>query len=140
MDNMKAVYKVIGIWGDQGIHETELGTYYDLYTAETRVDTWQYDPTYKYTAFSEVRIVKHTSKIVSVARDQDIPPTTPDYERQGIRVAPKSDYEELQETVRNLEDRQVGLRNDLMLDTNYIYEQIADLRDELAELRREIEK
>ena len=134
---MKTEYKVIGIWGDQGIHETELGTYDDLYTAETRVDTWLDDPIYKYSTFSEVRIVKNTSKIVSVARDQFV--TTPDYERQGVRSV-SADYEELRESIRQLEDRHVWLQKDLMLDINHVFEQIADLRDEVADLRKEIER
>ena len=126
---MKTEYKVIGIWGDQGIHETELGTYDDLYTAETRVDTWLDDPIYKYSTFSEVRIVKNTSKIVSVARDQFV--TTPDYERQGVRSV-SADYEELRETVRNLEDRHVGLRHELSEDIDYVYDHITELREEVA--------
>ena len=128
---MKTEYRVIGIWGAQN-HTTVLGTYDDLYTAETRVDTWPDDPIYKYSAFHEVRIEKHTSNIVSVARDQTSSPT-PDYERQGVQVRDTfQPFDDLQETVRNLEDRHVGLRHELGEDIDYVYDHITELREEVA--------
>ena len=137
---MKTEYKVIGIWGAQR-YETEIGTYDDLYAAETRVDTWSDDPNYKYSTFHEVRIEKHTSNIVSVARDQTSSPT-PDYERVGVKEQvrdPFQPFDGLQETVRDLEDRHVGLRHELGGDIDHVYEHINELREQVEALRREME-
>jgi predicted nucleic acid-binding Zn-ribbon protein len=125
---MNTEYRVIGTWGAQR-YETVIGTYDDLYAAETRVDTWQDDPTYKYSTFLEVRIEKHTSKIVSVARDQTSSPT-PDYERTGVRDTFQP-FDDLQEQVRNLEDRHVGLRHELGTDIDHVYEHITELREQV---------
>ncbi len=134
---MKTEYRVIGTWGAQR-YETVLGTYNDLYAAETRVNTWQDDPTYKYSTFLEVRIEKHTAHIVSIARDQTSSPT-PDYERQGVQVRdPFQPFGDLQEQVDLLEDRHVGLRHELGADIDHVYEHINELREQVEALRREI--
>ena len=130
---MKTEYRVIGTWGAQR-YETVIGTYDDLYTAETRVDTWQDDPTYKYSTFIDVRIEKHTSKIVSIARDQSWSPT-PDYERVGLKEQVRDPFQpfgDLQEQVEHLEDRHVGLRHELGTDIDHVYEHITELREQLA--------
>ena len=41
-------------------------------------------------------------------------------------------FDDLQETVRNLEDRHVGLRHALSEDIDYVYDHITELRDELS--------
>ena len=179
-------FKVIGTWGDQGIHEHVLGTFDTLKDAMNRVDTWQDDPIYKYSAFVTIEVVKVTESTVWFAKDQSeqdnnlsessrLSPSAaadPDYERVGVppstgrfegirtqeispafagtrkRTQPQPDeqvrdtfqpFDDLQETVWNLEDRHVGLRAELGADIDHVYEHIDELREQLSSATAEID-
>ena len=139
MNNIETKYVVIGTWGAKN-HETELGTYETLTEAETRADTLSEDKIYEYSHFHEVRIEKHSSIIVH--RVKDIPnPSSPDYERQGVKESFQVS-ENLQEQINRLEDRHVGLRHECHADIDHAYEKIETLQDEVAEgfeeLRRDV--
>ena len=139
MNNIETKYVVIGTWGAKN-HETELGTYETLTEAETRADTLSEDKIYEYSHFHEVRIEKHSSIIVH--RVKDIPnPSSPDYERQGV-IESFGVSDDLHEWIRQLEDRHVGLRHDLMSDMDFLHEKFETLRNdvnkELKELRVDV--
>lgn len=125
-EDLQVQYKVIGISGAPRNTHT-LGTYECIRDAQERVKSWRGDADFKYTAFDEVKIVKHSQVTVqtTVERKQH----APDYERQGVQTQ-TADFLELQDTVRHLEDRHVGLRHELL-------SEIEDLQDDIEELREE---
>jgi hypothetical protein len=129
---------------------TTIGTYDCITAAEERVETWQNDSN-KYPYVDELKIVKHSQVTVQTSTRSSSTPSTPvDYERQG--VAPKAvevvdpkDFREMVETLRNLEDRFVGLRNDVMLDLGdvmldleAVQEDVDDLKDDAMATESEI--
>ena len=151
-------FKVIGTWGAQK-YTTVLGTFDTLQEAMNRVDNWQDAPEVKGMHIDLIEVVKHTQSTVWFAKDQsgqdnhlsessNTSPSAaadPDYERvgippstgrfAGIRSGDKTDYfqpfDDLQETVRNLEDRHVGMRHDTQAELDVVFEAIGTLRDDV---------
>jgi hypothetical protein len=124
---------------------TTIGTYDCITAAEERVETWQNDSN-KYPYVDELKIVKHSQVTVQTSTRSSSTPSTPvDYERQG--VAPKAvevvdpkDFREMVETLRNLEDRFVGLRNDVMLDIEAVQDDVDTLKDDAMATEAQISR
>jgi hypothetical protein len=93
--------------------------------------------------YTSIEIVKVSEERVDIF-DKPTPKLfAPDSERQG--VAPKAvevvdpkDFREMVEILRNLEDRFVGLRNDVMLDLEAVQEDVDDLKDDAMATESEI--
>ena len=127
-EDLQVQFKVIGTFGAPGHTSLTLGTYNCIREARIMVDTWKDDPQYKYAMFDELKIVKHSQ--VTLQTSKQTLATQVDYERQGVQTQ-TADFLELQDTVRHLEDRHVGLRHDVLSD-------MEDLQDDIEELREEV--
>lgn len=128
---MSTSYKVVGTWGAQK-YTTALGEFATLDEAMDRVDRWQDAPEVQgmHTDFIEVIRVTHTT-----VYSANTAPSDCGEDEDGGETQNKDVIDALQKTVWKLEDRHVGLRNDVMLDIDHVYEKIAELRDEMESLR-----
>ena len=147
----KTVFKVIGTWGAQK-YTTELGTFDTLQDAMNRVDNYHEAPDAYGLHMDHIEVVKCSESMVWFAKDLEVDePNYPelsrlspsaaadlqdyvDYERQGVkeqRRDPFQPFDDLQEAMRNLEDRHVGLRHELGTDLDHVYEHIDELREQV---------
>ena len=126
---MSTSYKVVGTWGAQK-HPTELGEFATVDEAMDRVDRWQGAPEVRgmHIDFIEVIRVTHTTVYSANTAPSDCGEDGSD----GGETQEQYGIEALQKTVWKLEDRHVGLRNDVMLDIDHVYEKIAELRDDMS--------
>ena len=132
-EDLQVQFKVIGTFGAPGHTSLTLGTYNCIREARIMVDTWKDDPQYKYAMFDELKIVKHSQ--VTLQTSKQTLASQVDYERQGVQTQ-TADFLELQDIVRHLEDRHVGLRHEVFANIDNLDEA---MRHEVAGLRREVE-
>jgi hypothetical protein len=102
--------------------------------------------------YSRIEVVKVSEERVDISVkptpklfDPEFWAIAPDYERQG--VAPKAvevvdpkDFWEMVEILRNLEDRFVGLRNDVMLDIEAVQDDVDTLKDDAMATEAQISR
>ena len=156
----KTVFKVIGTWGAQK-YTTELGNFDTLQDAMNRVDNWQDAPEVKGMRIDLIEVVKVTESMVWFSKDLDdgeqnypelsrlsLPAAADlqdyvDYERQGVKEQQRDTFQpfdDLQETVRNLEDRHVGMRHDTQAELDVVFEAIDEIRDDATSAAADIDE
>jgi len=149
---MNPKFKVVATWGAQE-YTTELGEFATLEEAMDRVNAWQDAPEVKGMKIDLLEVIKVTNVTVwdeQPAADLQGTATAVDYERVGVNnTAPAADkeqvrdtfqpFDDLQETVWNLEDRHVGLRQELGGDIDHVYEHIDELREQVVSATAEID-
>ena len=155
---MNPKFKVVATWGAQE-YTTELGEFGTMEEAMDRVNRWHEAPQVKGMKIDLLEVLKVTNVTVWQVQPTtwtetavDYTASAVDYERVGVkgeispafagtRTQPNNEqvrdtfqpFDDLQDTVRHLEDRHVGLRNDVMLDINEAFEHIGELKDNVAE-------
>jgi len=144
-EDLQVQFKVIGIFGAPR-NTTTLGTYDCIRAAQERVDTWQNDSQFVYTHFDELKIVKHSQVTVQTTCEHHHPePSRVDYERQGVPPSTgrfegiRGGNSELEELLRNLEDRFVGFRDEVMLNLGDAMLDIKHMQGDKTELRKLVE-
>jgi predicted RNase H-like nuclease (RuvC/YqgF family) len=144
---MNPKYKVIATWGAQG-YTTELGEFATLEEAMDRVNAWHEAPEVKGMRIDLLEVVKHTQSTVWSEQPATNTASAVDYERVGVNTASAVDeqvrdtfqpFDDLQETVWNLEDRHVGLRQELGADIDHVYEHIDELREQVSSATADID-
>jgi hypothetical protein len=95
--------------------------------------------------YTRIEVIKVSEERVDISVKPTPKLFDPDYERQG--VAPKAvevvdpkDFREMVEILRNLEDRFVGLRNDVMLDIEAVQDDVDTLKDDAMATEAQISR
>jgi len=138
-------YKVVGVYG-------ALDDTYDIAAWDTLEEASEHanaiilnDCILGNMRYTSIEVVKVSEERVDISVKPAPKLFDPDYERQG--VAPKAvevvdpkDFWEMVEILRNLEDRFVGLRNDVMLDLGDVMLDLEALKDDATVTEAQISR
>ena len=119
-------YRVIGTWGAQK-YTTEIGEFATMEEAMDCAYNWREAPRAYGLHMDLIEVIQVTQTTVYSAHT-----ASRDCGEDGGETQNKDVIDALQKTVWKLEDRHVGLRNDVMLDIDHVYEKIDELRDEMS--------